>query len=520
MLENVFFKRPKTLWEMLLERNFGKPISEKELSGIPPLSFLSNGSPLTAYSITGATEQNGEPSPESPVEVCGVGNKTGNLCAVPLDASLMYKTTATSIEVNGNAFVIKWAAGTDTAFRIVSNQIHLDAGTYTISWDMKTNKENYALNSSEQKNTGWATGLYNGYTCYGAERNIYVASTDINKWVRYSISVTVESGDYIVNIAGDSPNLVAGDEVLIANVMLNEGSTALPYEPSGYKIPILTSGKNLFNPKTTRYEYALQNNGLVVDYPNGATYFVKAQKGEYTVSINDDVNIVRVGCTNEPFKVGVYISRTNTIQNYTKGTRITIDNDRSYVVIQLGGAYVAEHGTDAVQLEFGTTATAYEPYTETTTNIYTDRQLYSGDKISYPDGTRTNKTGVLRADTLSFRLNQYGNFATTISNIKYNPDTFKCNKYSRTGAAFSEMPDGTIRGTTTSESVQIKDLRYSTVEDFMKSLSDCYIYYELAEPTTEPITLPEIGTLQGNNVLSVGTEFQPENVTVKYYKKP
>ena len=45
-----------------------------ELSGIPPLSFTSKGKPLTAWSITGNTVQNGTPTPENPVEVVGVGD--------------------------------------------------------------------------------------------------------------------------------------------------------------------------------------------------------------------------------------------------------------------------------------------------------------------------------------------------------------------------------------------------------------------------------------------------------------
>ena len=46
----------------------------EELSGIPPLSFTSKGKPLTAWSITGNTVQNGTPTPENPVEVLGCGD--------------------------------------------------------------------------------------------------------------------------------------------------------------------------------------------------------------------------------------------------------------------------------------------------------------------------------------------------------------------------------------------------------------------------------------------------------------
>ena len=45
-----------------------------ELSGIPPLSFTAKGKPLTAWSITGNTVQNGTPTPDNPVEVQGVGD--------------------------------------------------------------------------------------------------------------------------------------------------------------------------------------------------------------------------------------------------------------------------------------------------------------------------------------------------------------------------------------------------------------------------------------------------------------
>ena len=45
-----------------------------ELSGIPPLSFTAKGNPLTAWSITGNTVQNGTLTPENPVEVLGCGD--------------------------------------------------------------------------------------------------------------------------------------------------------------------------------------------------------------------------------------------------------------------------------------------------------------------------------------------------------------------------------------------------------------------------------------------------------------
>ena len=45
-----------------------------ELSGTPPLSFTSKGKPLTAWSITGNTVQNGTPTPDNPIMPQGTGD--------------------------------------------------------------------------------------------------------------------------------------------------------------------------------------------------------------------------------------------------------------------------------------------------------------------------------------------------------------------------------------------------------------------------------------------------------------
>ena len=61
----------------------------KVLEGVPPLSFTAKGNPLTAWSITGNTVQNGTPTPENPVEVLGCGDydsETG-LYKIPVGTS-------------------------------------------------------------------------------------------------------------------------------------------------------------------------------------------------------------------------------------------------------------------------------------------------------------------------------------------------------------------------------------------------------------------------------------------------
>lgn len=61
--------------------NYQNPIfySRKTLTGTSPLTFKALGQPLKDYHIFGNTVQNGTPSPDYPVDVQGVGEKTENL---------------------------------------------------------------------------------------------------------------------------------------------------------------------------------------------------------------------------------------------------------------------------------------------------------------------------------------------------------------------------------------------------------------------------------------------------------
>jgi hypothetical protein len=64
------------MWTALSDMNWGGADSGhevKELTGIPPLSFTADGTPLLDYLISGNTVQNGTPTPSNPVDVNGCG---------------------------------------------------------------------------------------------------------------------------------------------------------------------------------------------------------------------------------------------------------------------------------------------------------------------------------------------------------------------------------------------------------------------------------------------------------------
>ena len=176
-----------------------------ELSGIPPLSFKSKGKPLTAWSITGNTVQNGTPTPDTPQEVKAVGDRTGNL--------FDYSTIRTG-------YRIAWAAGADYA-------------------------DNTAMMSDyiKVKNTIYSCSNTAMIICYDGNKKYLGA---LNKSMVVEKEVGIFYDMFTIN---DNEckfiKLLAYQGFVIGNkTMLNEGSTALPYEPYGYKIPITTKSED------------------------------------------------------------------------------------------------------------------------------------------------------------------------------------------------------------------------------------------------------------------------------------
>ena len=70
------------LFTALLAEKFGytpTPASQQTKTGAPPIYFISDGTPLIAYSIIGNMERTGIPSSSSPIFPSECGERTENL---------------------------------------------------------------------------------------------------------------------------------------------------------------------------------------------------------------------------------------------------------------------------------------------------------------------------------------------------------------------------------------------------------------------------------------------------------
>ena len=219
-----------------------------ELSGIPPLSFTAKGKPLTAWSI------NGTPTPENPVEVQVVGEKTSNL--------FDYSTITTG-------YRIVWTTGDlykdDTG--IISDFIEVTEGQkYQISKSTKSLSV-YIIGYDQNKKY---LGVYDSYKGF--------IKSATNRY--YVLKIPQESGCQYIRL------MTFISDHIDATVMFTCGET-VPNEfiPYGYKIPVVTRGKNLFD-----YNLMFQNSVVYNDYFNVYNLILKPYT-EYEISTNGEEKI-------------------------------------------------------------------------------------------------------------------------------------------------------------------------------------------------------------------------------------
>ena len=180
-------------------------IGEKELSGIPPLTFVSNGENLADYRIYGASG--------------GVGDKTDNLWNEKA-------TTDTSEYINASGGIATGAAGD----RFLYLKVNVSPSTnYVFKWTenvLGTDDNTAYIRISEytQSNRFIRRVLCN---CSAQTDNAFLFYTGNNTTY---IDVRIDSG---TSSRGQH----------LSGVMIVSGDTApTSYEPYGYKIPVVCGG--------------------------------------------------------------------------------------------------------------------------------------------------------------------------------------------------------------------------------------------------------------------------------------
>lgn len=334
-------------WENAVVRKYG---TASEIITLPT-TIYADGTAITSYTLKGNTVQNGTPTPSNPVEVNGVGVRTSNL---------IFKSLP-SANINASGTIVN-----DTSSEFDLFVAKISQGTA------------YSGN-------GWV------YAFYSTEPSVGSTSYDSTRYAQTPTNVTAPIDGYIVMRANHGTQ----------TAMLNEGATAKPYEPYGYKIPIL----------------------------NG----------------------------------------------------------------------------------------------QQTTNIYLSEPLYKiGDyaDVINADGTITRNIGHIKLGSLTWSDYGTNQFASTQSIDKMfgsGVDTMLCDTYI-CAVNRSTLVNNAIApwNSSTSNRLVVQDNQYSTAADWIAAMGDVGIWFILATPTTEQITLPAIPTTEGANSITVDTTVQPSEFTATW----
>ena len=364
----------------------------RNITGVFPLTLPNcvDEESITDYTIYGNSVQDGTPTPDNPIEVECVGEKTKNLVTTTdgyianYGASRFIKYESATQEFTVNGFGLMnyvylpetIPSGTTTSIyaEIVNDDYELVKGSLAIG--------GYGTNNSWQNNISFNA------TKSKTQRRVYTATADTDK-ICFFVDVNAEVKNVKVRIT-----------YAVHDSLFEE------FEPYGYKIPIIVSGKNLISNWNAGWCTA-QGVLNTTDYPNRRyTDFIPIKPNtSYYVS---------GGGTNSNWTV--YDENYNYLYGQIFGsTREVKRSSAKYVRLAHPNSNVG-----AIQLEEGTTATDYEPYHEPiTTNIYLDEPLGEGQSINYkkdglPKLPTFKGTSILSAETTTQPSNAEVTYYSTL----------------------------------------------------------------------------------------------------------
>ena len=454
----------------------------REVTGYPLTLTDCMGSDLVSLSVTGNAVQDGTPSPDAPVEVQGVGERTGNL----FDISGSVAISGGTIAVEGTKITF---TTTDNCYGVtLAQNIQLKPNTaYTVSYRSVTFDGSYGGSYGLRVNCDgiWGSMEYGKTYCNFTTGDVGVVTINYYVGMPYQGEI--------------------GKLLVLEEPMLVEGSyttdTMPPFEPYGYKVPVEVSGINLFDVSQIADTSVITRDGdkLILNgyacasqlSPEDFLEMTGLQPGD-TMTATRDISTIK-GAANSITGRITFISRSGgascVLSNGTAPYTSVIPDDfdsEHYINANFYGAVTPDENGDLIaemsniMIVKGTyaadTMPPFEPYrVPQAVSVYADKPLYAvgdaGDTITLDfdakTATRTDKTAEIKA---------------------YNNEPISGEYISSTGS----LTEG------------------------------AQVIYALSEPTTTDISdlqdwdaMPS--TWRGTVVISADTTIQPSSMTAQYY---
>lgn len=215
-------------WVPASYRKYG---TETDTIATLPATVIGDGTPISSYTIKGNMEQNGTPTPSSPIYPSECGERTENLLPSPLAATISNNGITVRSDGTGRYYV----SGTATndayiVFNIPSFLIPTSVGTGGSGTLSIFNTKQYATNT--------------------VKLEFYYQETLIDSWPLSVLNRTVTTYSVMSNKTIDAIGIFVKKDYTV-NVQLspeitNNGVLPANYAPYGYKLP-LTLGSTTTN---------------------------------------------------------------------------------------------------------------------------------------------------------------------------------------------------------------------------------------------------------------------------------
>lgn len=364
-------------YAQLWGRKLSNAYTVETYTGTLPTTLQTVEGYLESYKIYGNTEQTGTPTPENPIMPIGCGVRTENL----VDISTAEKGRIDNGKV-GYASATTALSVSDGTISFTTNANY--RGVCCGFVEIPTGAERLTLRGTFTGEDGIGTKFVfydsqktwlNADVIKSATQSSSTAPIPVSaKYVRLSFTTQGASG------------------YTISNLMLNLGSTALPYEPFGYKLPLTSAGQGvdiyLGEVETTRrikkYVFTGEENGTL--YSTGTS-----RKGIEITGIpgiiggNADIAILAICTHYQPNTRSVlYRNTDNGISNAFRNDNI-IFYDANYQTVEAFQQFCAQ------QYAAGTPVTVWYVLAEPETGIVNEPLMKIGD---YADTTNSTQTSV------------------------------------------------------------------------------------------------------------------------------
>lgn len=258
---------------------------------------------------------------------------------------------------------------------------------------------------------------------------------------------------------------------------------------------VTRTGKNLAYSKLNNK--SITGNGVIDDSGNtNDLCLARVIKGvTYVISDNEPTTHVYAFFENEPAQGSV---------SYNNSRYVVVNNSSFVAPITGYVAFRVPINYGYGQLELGSTATAYEPYSGTTIPIswQSSAGTVYGGTLDVTSGVLTVDRAYVDLGTLTWeKAAENTVFRTTLAGAKTGLPNTICDKRKMVYTQRFNLTSPYELAPYNAVNIYICSLvgEYTTATAFKAAMSGCHVCYELAQPTSVTLTATEVLTLLGQN---------------------